>query len=62
MNFLGVKQVLIIIFTLKCIVQRILPVFLVPWTARMISGKGRGLGVNVPRTQSAAARTAIYFP
>jgi hypothetical protein len=52
MNFLGIKQVLIIIFASKMIYISFSPDFLVSWTGRIIYKECRGSGVKLPKTQS----------
>jgi hypothetical protein len=49
MNFLGIKQVLVIIFTLKIYFYFNFLDFLFPRTARKILEKGRGPCVTAPR-------------
>ena len=51
MNFLGFKQVLIIIFTLKIIFYLLFLVFSNSWTGRIKTRECRGLGVTLPKTQ-----------
>jgi hypothetical protein len=52
MNFLGIKQVLVIIFTLKINLYFIFLDFLFPWTARKIPEKGRDLCARPPRLRA----------
>jgi hypothetical protein len=52
MNFLGIKQVIVIIFTLKINFHIYLSNFLAPWTARIKSDKCRGRYIKFPKTQT----------
>ena len=51
-NFLGIKQVQMIIFTLKIPFHNHLSILCVLQTGRMKTGKYRGLGVKFPKTQT----------
>ena len=52
MNFLGIKQVIVIIFTLKINFHICLSNFSAPWTARIKSDKCRVRYVKFPKTQT----------
>jgi hypothetical protein len=58
MDFLGIKQVQMIIFTLKVHFHNHLSNLCVLWTGRIIIRKCRGLSVNLPKTQNATTWTA----
>jgi hypothetical protein len=60
MNFLGIKQVLVIIFVLKINFYFIFLDFLFSWTERKISEKGRGLCARIPKTL-AGFRVSIFL-
>jgi hypothetical protein len=61
MHFLWIKQVLVIIFSLKSIFLMNLFDFLIIWTERTITRKSRGPGAINPQTQSQSLRTAGLF-
>jgi hypothetical protein len=52
MDFLCIKQVLPFIFTLKIYFLFTFLDFLIFWTGHIFIRKSRGLGVNLPKTQS----------
>jgi hypothetical protein len=62
MHFLGIKQVLTIIFTLKIIFYLLFLGFLVSWTGRIITREYRGLLVSIPRLNQQSQWTAGLFP
>jgi hypothetical protein len=58
MNFLGIKQFLVIIFTLKINFYIYLSNFSVIWTARTKTEKSRGFCARHPRLSAQSQRTA----
>jgi hypothetical protein len=52
MNFLGIKQVQMIIFTLKIHFHNKLSILCVLWTGRIINRKHRGYDANCSKTQT----------
>jgi hypothetical protein len=62
MHFLGNKQVLTIIFTLKIIFYLLFPGFLVSWTGRLITREYKGFLVSISRLSQQSRWTAGLFP
>jgi hypothetical protein len=58
MNFLGIEQVSVIIFTLKIIFEMNYPIFSLLWTAHAIKPKARGLSAKIPKTRNSMPWTA----
>jgi hypothetical protein len=62
MNFLGIKQVPAIIFTLKIIFQMYFYTLSPDWTARTNKSKARGFYVKSSGTQNVTAVDSGFIP